>query len=1125
MSDGRIRIDINVDGKEVDVAADSLRGLESSAESAGKGAKKTERGIKDIVVSLGLVKLGSAAFSALSASMDTAIKRFDTMNQFPRVMEQIGFSTEDSNQAINNLRDGIMGLPTPLQDVVSTARGIAVMTKDLDGAVDTTLALNNAFLASGSSSADASRGLDQYLQMLGKGEVDLQSWRTLQETMGLALNDVAEAFGFAGAAAQNDLYEALKAGDVTFDQFNDKIIELSNEVGGFADMAMTGSEGINTSMANIRTAMANGVAGAITAIDELSKEVTGNNIAQNFDLIKDVINAAFKVINNAITASTPFVKAFADVVRDAIPIIERLTPVIGGLAAAYLALRAIEKVNSIIDANAGLVFKAAMSGKELTIVTKGQIAAQAAKTKATLADTTAQVANTGALTLGQTALAVLTGHMKISTAAIAIKTKALGGLKAAITFLTGPIGLVVGGIALLTAGAITLVKWLNRSTAEGERLASETEEMAEATNSMNDALDDSSKQYEKNVSRIESTADANRDLADRITELSDKEHKSAADKKLLSEYVEQLNGQITDLNLSYDEEADMMSLSSEQIAKRLELMKEQEAGTAAQERLLEIAKEQSEVEQQLAETNQLREEWNQKLDEGTVKGKEHSEAVDQLNESQAGLEERQQTLRSEYESTEEQLTVAMENIAAATEDSVGRQTLLFSDLSEAQQAAVESMKSSWESYKTAATDMFDTINEESEITASEMAKNLEENQRIIGAWAENIAKLAERGINEGLLEQLREAGPTSAGHVNALVNASDEELERLSTAFAEGGQVATDALSTSLGIENTDVLNKVGHLVFSTEQALSKEIKNADFESIGGNVAEGLADGIDQSAIEAEKASEGMGEDVKNAAKKSLGINSPSTVFKEFGLNVTEGMRIGIEDGAPTIIQLFEKNMERMILLAGRSVDEMHKRFDAGSKKAVSLMRTTSTEIVAPFSVTPARFRSIGLNSMIGLNDGMNAGRARVMATANNIAANVATTMQRALRIQSPSRVMKDDVGRWIPEGLAAGIDDKAQVVYDAVNNMTGNMMKMTTPELALGSGRMGINSQTSSVVNNSTHYNQSNADNSGIVEALSNVQMVMDDGTVVGVLAPKMSKELERLNKSAKLRKGVAYP
>ncbi|KAA5655014.1 tape measure protein, partial [Pseudomonas aeruginosa] len=124
----------------------------------------------------------------------------------------MGFDADESRKAINRLSKGIEGLPTTLDSVAKTTQRIALMTGDLDGAVDITLALNNAFLASGASSADAARGLEQFVQMLSTGTVDLQSWRTLQETMPVALNKTAEAFGYAGASAQKDLYNALKEG-------------------------------------------------------------------------------------------------------------------------------------------------------------------------------------------------------------------------------------------------------------------------------------------------------------------------------------------------------------------------------------------------------------------------------------------------------------------------------------------------------------------------------------------------------------------------------------------------------------------------------------------------------------------------------------------------------------------------------------------------------------------------------------------------------------------------------------------------------------------------------------------------------------------------------------------------
>src|SRR5690625_5512057 len=125
--------------------------------------------------------------------------------------------------------------------------------------------------------------------------------------------------------------------------------------------------------------------------------------------------------------------------------------------------------------------------------------------------------------------------------------------------------------------------------------------------------------------------------------------------------------------------------------------------------------------------------------------------------------------------------------------------------------------------------MFDVLSDESEFTIEEMTKNLEENQRIMGEWADGIAELAERGVDEGLLDRLREAGPESAGHVNALVNASDEELARLSEVFAKGGETATDALTKALGIEETQIMDAIEHLVVGTERTLRDQIMHAGF--------------------------------------------------------------------------------------------------------------------------------------------------------------------------------------------------------------------------------------------------------------------------------------------------------
>lgn len=299
MADGTITIDIIMDDGSVKKGLASINGLEGATNKAGTS-------IKSMVAAMGLVKIASAAFDVLKSSVGDAVSRFDTMQKFPKVMQSLGFSAGDSTKSIKKLSDGIEGLPTKLDDVVSQTQQLTSITGDLNKSTDTVLALNNAFLASGASTEDANRGMIQYNQMLAKGTVDLQSWRSLQETMPLGLQKTAEAMGFTGKTAQQDLYAALQDGKVTFDQFNDQLIKLGTGTGQLATLAKQNSSGIATSFGNLRNAVSKGMANTLTAIDKVVQALTGKSIAQNIDSLKGIINSAFGSINKSIEGSVGF---------------------------------------------------------------------------------------------------------------------------------------------------------------------------------------------------------------------------------------------------------------------------------------------------------------------------------------------------------------------------------------------------------------------------------------------------------------------------------------------------------------------------------------------------------------------------------------------------------------------------------------------------------------------------------------------------------------------------------------------------------------------------------------------------------------------------------------------------
>ena len=85
------------------------------------------------------------------------------------------------------------------------------------------------------------------------------------------------------------MYAALQNGTITFDQFNDAMIECDTETGGFADTALEASKGIKTSMTNIKSAVQNLEQGFMSAMNNMLKSKAVGGLVDNLEKIKSKI--------------------------------------------------------------------------------------------------------------------------------------------------------------------------------------------------------------------------------------------------------------------------------------------------------------------------------------------------------------------------------------------------------------------------------------------------------------------------------------------------------------------------------------------------------------------------------------------------------------------------------------------------------------------------------------------------------------------------------------------------------------------------------------------------------------------------------------------------------------------
>ena len=232
----------------------------------------------------------SKVASVVTSSLGSAVDRADQMNNFPKVMKNLGYSATDAAASIKKISDALDGLPTTSSAMTGMVQQLAPLTSNLDEATDIALAFNNAMLAGGASTMEQENALTQYTQMLSAGKVDMQAWRSIQAAMPGQLNQVAEAMLGAGKNS-NDLYEAMKNGSISFDDFNKKVMELNQNGFGkyasFAQQAKDATQGIGTAMENVKNRVAKAVQKVIEAVGVENIAGAINGFSSQFGKIGD----------------------------------------------------------------------------------------------------------------------------------------------------------------------------------------------------------------------------------------------------------------------------------------------------------------------------------------------------------------------------------------------------------------------------------------------------------------------------------------------------------------------------------------------------------------------------------------------------------------------------------------------------------------------------------------------------------------------------------------------------------------------------------------------------------------------------------------------------------------------
>ena len=359
----------------------------------------------------------------------------------------------------------------------------------------------------------------------------------------------------------------------------------------------------------------------------------------------------------------------------------------------------------------------------------------------------------------------------------------------------------------------------------------------------------------------------------------------------------------------------------------------------------------------------------------------------------------------------------------ASIEQAGEELAAYQGLSAAQQQlatdvtnSVLTMQESVQSALSSQMDMFEAFDGGVEISTQQLLSNMQSQVDGVTQWEQNLSALANKGINEGILQKLAEMGPQGSGYVATFASMTDEELAK-----------ANELWSQSVDIKGmTDQWGQ--QLLESGAANIAGGMENLApiMQQSGANTVAGLVKGMQDAQAAAEAQGNDLGVKVIESVDSGLGVHSPSTKTTQSGMYVDQGLANGMNLGKATV------------MIASMGV-------------AMTITNQLNSML------TIAQFTNIGTRITEGLALGIQQGKSQVIYAVTEAAGAAIRAANEKLEIHSPSHVFRR-MGNNTMESYGLGVKDRTESVKNSV--MESLNFSNINGKIDTKAGRVGIAEQ-----------------------------------------------------------------
>lgn len=248
--------------------------------------------------------------------------------------------------------------------------------------------------------------------------------------------------------------------------------------------------------------------------------------------------------------------------------------------------------------------------------------------------------------------------------------------------------------------------------------------------------------------------------------------------------------------------------------------------------------------------------------------------------------------------------------------------------------------------------------------------------------------------------------------------------------------------------------------------SLGNALINADWVTIANNFITTLRDNMDIAAGEI------LGTDgnIIQSVFSSITEKLPEVLNK--GVEIISNLALGILQNLPEIIASIYtvlinlvatilKYLPTILQTGIKLIAQLAAGLIQAIPQLVSKIPSIISEVKSAF--LSYDWLSLGANIIEGIANGIKSGVSAIVDAAKNAAKAALDAAKDFLGIASPSKVMKKEVGRWIPAGMAEGIVENTKPVTDAMKQLTKETAGTLQTDLAVGlsQGQRKLNQAT----------------------------------------------------------------